>query len=67
MAGSREHGIVFETSRYWVKRVPKGFEVYETRSTHSIRVAVIGYTGAEGLQRAKREIARREVAPPLAH
>ena len=52
--------IVFETDRYWVKRVPKGFEVYEIGLTHSTRVASIGYTGAEGLQRAKLEIKRRE-------
>ena len=54
--------IVFETDRYWVKRVPKGFEVYKTGLTHSARVAVIGYTGDKGLQRAKLEIERREVA-----
>lgn len=54
--------IVFETDHYWVKRVPKGFEVYKIRLTHSTRVAVIGYTGDKGLQRAKDEIARRVVA-----
>jgi hypothetical protein len=54
--------IVFETDRYWVKRVPKGFEVYKTGLTHSTRVAVIGYTGDKGLQRAKLEIERRENA-----
>lgn len=56
--------IVFETDRYWVKRVPKGFEVYKTGLTHSTRVAIIGYTGDKGLQRAKDEIARREDADP---
>lgn len=54
--------IVFETDRYWVKRVPKGYEVYKTGLTHSTRVAVIGYTGDKGLERAKQEIARREAA-----
>jgi hypothetical protein len=54
--------IVFETDHYWVKRVPKGFEVYKTGLTHSTRVAVIGYTGDKGLQRAKFEIERREAA-----
>ena len=54
--------IVFETDHYWVKRVPKGFEVYKTGLTHSARVAVIGYTGDKGLQRAKLEIERREAA-----
>src|SRR5512143_439570 len=57
-----EKDIVFETKHYWVKRVPKGFEVYKTGVTHSTRVAVIGYTGDKGLQRAKDEIARREAA-----
>lgn len=52
--------IVFETKHYWVKRVPKGFEVYKTGLTHSTRVAVIGWMGDKGLQRAKDEIARRE-------
>jgi hypothetical protein len=54
--------VVFETDHYWVKRVPKGFEVYEIGLTHSTRVAVIGYTGDKGLERAKAEIARREAA-----
>jgi hypothetical protein len=57
-----EKVIVFETDRHWVKRVPKGFEVYKTGLTHSTRVASIGYKGNKGLQRAKREIARREAA-----
>lgn len=54
--------IVFETDHYWVKRVPKGFEVYKTGLTHSTRVSIVGYTGDKGLQRAKQEIARREGA-----
>jgi hypothetical protein len=54
--------IVFETDHYWVKRVPKGFEVYKTGLTHSTRVAIIGHTGDKGLQRAKLEIERREAA-----
>ena len=54
--------IIFETDQYWVKRVPKGFEVYKIGLTHSTRVAVIGYTGDKGLQRAKLEIERREAA-----
>lgn len=59
--------IVFETDRHWVKRVPKGFEVYKTGLTHSTRVARIGYTGEPGLQRAKQEIARREGSNPASH
>lgn len=55
-----EEVIAFETDQYWVKRVPKGFEVYKTGLTHSTRVAIIGYTGADGLRRAKQEIARRQ-------
>ena len=58
--------IVFETDHYWVKRVPKGFEVYKTGSTHSTRVSIIGYTGDRGLQRAKAEIERREAASGVA-
>lgn len=58
-----EEVIAFETDQYWVKRVPKGFEVYKTGLTHSTRVAVIGYTGAVGLRRAKQEIERRQGAP----
>jgi hypothetical protein len=54
--------VVFETDHHWVKRVPKGFEVYKTGLTHSTRVAIIGYTGDKGLQRAKAEIERREAA-----
>ena len=52
--------IVFETKCHWVKRVEKGFEVYRIGPVASVRVAVIGYPGDKGLQRAKDEIARRE-------
>lgn len=62
-AAPGEEVIAFETDQYWVKRVPKGFEVYKTGLTHSTRVAVIGYTGAVGLRRAKQEIERRQGAP----
>lgn len=52
--------IVFKTAKHWVLRTPKGFEVYFISITHSTRCAVIGYTGQNGLDRAKAEIARRE-------
>lgn len=58
--GPKLEDVVYETERFWIKRVPKGFEVYEIGPTASKRVAQIGYTGDKGLERAKREIERRE-------
>lgn len=54
--------IVYDTGRYFVLRVAKGFEVYECGPTASTRCARIGYPGDKGLERAKLEIARREGA-----
>jgi len=57
---------VYETDRFWVKRLPTGgYEVYETGVTASTRVSQIGYPGKKGLERAKLEIARREERSPM--
>ena len=55
----RESDILYEQGPYWICRKGKGFEVYKTGVTHSVRVASIGFEGDKGLQRAKAEIARR--------
>ena len=52
--------IVFETDRYFIVRVAKGFEVYEVGATAAKRCAVISYEGDKGLERAKLEVERRE-------
>lgn len=57
----RLQDIVFEKGGYWVLRVPSGFEVYRNGITHSVRCATIGYSGDEGLQRAKAGIERRSL------
>lgn len=57
----KEADIAFESGDYWVLRVATGFEVYKTGVTCSTRCAIIGYRGDEGLQRAKSEIARRQL------
>lgn len=56
----QEKDIVVETKNYWALRTPKGYEVYKTGITHSVRCARIGFTGQEGLERAKQECLRRE-------
>lgn len=55
----KESDIVYEQGEYWVCQARKGFEVYRTGVTHSIRCAVIGYSGQEGFTRAIAEIDRR--------
>lgn len=52
--------VVFETGKHWILREKNGFKVFKNDVTHSVLCATIGYTGAEGLKRAKREIERRE-------
>ena len=57
----KESQIVYETHKYWVLDLgSKGFEVYRKTITHSERCARIGFTGTNGLDRAKLEIERRE-------
>lgn len=56
----KEKDIAFETERFWVLKTAKGYEVYEIGITHSTRCSMIGWKGAEGLERAKKEITRRE-------
>jgi hypothetical protein len=56
-----EKDIIFETNDHWIfDAKDKGFEVYKKTITHSIRVAVIGYKGQLGIDKAKQEITRRE-------
>jgi len=56
--------VVFESADHFVTKKGKGFEVYKIGVTCATRVAVIGYSGDEGLSRAKREILRREEKTP---
>lgn len=49
----READFLYVNGRFWVCRATKGFEVYKDGFTHATRVAVIGYEGADGLDRAK--------------
>jgi hypothetical protein len=57
----KESQIVYETQKHWVLDLgSKGFEVYRKTITHSERCARIGFSGADGLARAKAEIERRE-------
>lgn len=57
----RESDIIYESpcGSYWVKKVDYGYDVYKTGGTHSTRCAIIGWKGETGLERAKKEIARR--------
>lgn len=49
-----ESDILYENGKYWVYASKKGgYEVYETGITHSVRKAIIGHKGKEGLERAK--------------
>ena len=58
----KERDILYEHGEYFVIRGPrgKGFEVYQTGTTHAVRRAQIGFEGQRGFDRAKQEIARRE-------
>lgn len=48
----------FGTGRF--KPKSKGFEVYQSGVTCARRVAIIGFEGAEGFERAKAECDKRE-------
>lgn len=60
----KESDIAYESSPYWVLRVPTGrnkgtYEVYKEGVTHSTRCAIIGWTGQKGLDKAIAECQRR--------
>jgi hypothetical protein len=58
----KESQIIYETNKHWVLDLgAKGYEVYRKTITHSERCARIGFTGTNGLNRAKAEIERREL------
>lgn len=54
--------IIYQTSNYHVVRAPYGFDVYRNEGTGAVRCARIGYKGDKGLQRAKDEIAKRDLS-----
>ena len=45
--------------KYWVLKVEKGYEVYKTGIVCSTRIAIIGWDGNIGLDRAKADIEMR--------
>lgn len=58
----REEDILYQAGDFWVCKAPNpnhGFEVYRDGVTHATRCAIIGYTGDEGLAKAKAEADRR--------
>lgn len=62
----KESDILFEVGNYWVCRALdyKGYEVYRNGITHSRRVAIIGWDGEKGLERAISEAKRRHEEKP---
>lgn len=53
--------VLHETRDFWVKDVgQRGYEVYRTYPTHSVRVASIGHGATLGLPRAIEECTRRQ-------
>lgn len=53
--------VIHETPTHWVKRTPKGFEVYKSGVTHSTRVAIFG-RGDDYQRRAISDCNRRHEA-----
>lgn len=62
-SGGKPGTIVHVTpgGRHDVRIAPKkGYEIYRTEGTHAVKVASIGFEGAEGFRRVHAELARRE-------
>jgi hypothetical protein len=57
----KEADFLYANGPFWVCRGKsgKGFEVYEDGITHAKRIAVIGYEGNVGFDRAKAEADKR--------
>jgi len=51
---------IYETSKHYVLKTAKGFDVYRNEATVAVRCARIGFSGEKGLRRAIEEIKRRE-------
>lgn len=52
----KESDILYENGNFWICKAideKKGYEVYENGITHSVRRAIVGYTGKTGLDKAK--------------
>ena len=62
----KESDILYENGDFWVTKGKKGYEVYQSGVTHSVRVAVIGWEGEEGLTKARAEADRRATKGALA-
>ena len=58
----RESDILYQNGLFWVCTTKRGYEVYRDNNTHAVRVASIGYPGAEGLRRAIAEADKRASA-----
>lgn len=57
----RIEDVVHESKEHWVLDVgARGFEVYKTGVTHSVRKALIAWPGEAGLAKAIAECERRE-------
>jgi hypothetical protein len=55
-----ESDILYEKGNYWICMSPSGgYEVYHNTITHAERVAIIGYKGEKGFERAKLECDKR--------
>ena len=52
--------IKHEGVSHFVVLVQDGYEVYRVGCTHSVRCAVIGWSGDKGLRRAIREVDKRD-------
>ena len=54
------HEIVYEGQQHWIRKVRDGFEVYRLGITCSTRCAQIGWEGDVGLQKAIKEVIKRD-------
>lgn len=54
--------IQYQNGPFWVAKTPTGYEVNRNEGTHSVRCAVIGFKGENGLKRAIAEADRRAAA-----
>ena len=57
----KEADILYEKGPYWICKYEHGFKVFKSGITHSTICATIGFKGAIGMEKAKREIERRLV------
>jgi len=55
----KSHGIIELSDQFYLLKTKYGFDMYENGLTHATRISIIGFTGLQGIRRAKKHLKMR--------